>query len=264
MKKTGLFQWFTIICMAVLLLAACQSAVLQQTDRPIGIETADQETAAPSVTAAEDQVAVTSEPSATTASGETSQVVKTLPPTEDGSMIPETGAQVPDGWQIFSDPTFGYSVAFPKEWEKCTETRYSHLFCEIQKEPAGMGPPPRLYISVIPQDYTNEDFEVYNFMPFETIREFLSIPVGESRLKEPGAIPPEYFTYTRLPDQTVAGWKAAVIENSRVWEAPSGTRDRVYLIDTDDAIYMIGQYYMTPEQLDTMEKVLDSFRLKPK
>jgi hypothetical protein len=263
MKKTGLIQLFSLICLAVLILAACQPGALQETDLPVGTAPIDQETAAPSATVAEDQGAVTLEPAATATASETAQAVETLPPTEDGSTIPETGAQVPEGWQTFTDTTYSYTVAFPKDWEQCTETKYSHLFCEIQKEPAGLGPPPRLYISVIPQDNTNTDFEVYNFMPSETIREFLSLPVGESRLKEPGVVSPEYFTYTRLPDRSVAGWTAAVIENSKVWEAPSGTNDRVYLIVTEGVTYMIGMYYETPEQLETMETVLDSFQFTP-
>lgn len=229
-----------LIFLTMLILAACQPAALPETDLPAGTM-----------------------PAATAAPVETTQVTETLPPTEDGSTIPETGVQVPEDWQTLTEETFGYSVAFPQEWEPCTETRYSHVYCEVQIEPSGLGPPPRLYISVIPEGNTNADFEIYNYLPIETIREFISLPVGESRLKEPGAITPEYFTYTRLPDQEIAGLPAAVIENTKVWEAPPGTRDRLYLIDTEGAAYLIGTYYQTPEQLEMMGKVMDSFQFTP-
>jgi hypothetical protein len=251
------------MCLVALLLAACQPAALQETDLPVQTEFAGQETTEPAATVTEAQAAVTSEPEATATAAETAQAVETVSPTDADTTIPETGDQVPEGWQTFTEPTYGYTMSFPREWEQCTETRYSRLFCEIQQEPAGLGPPPRLYVSVIPQDSTNADSEVYNFMPIETIREFLSLPVGESQLKEPGAVPPEYFTYTRLHDRTVAGRTAAVIENSKVWEAPEGTKDRVYLIVNEESTYMIGMYYETPEQLEEFEKVLDSFQFTP-
>jgi hypothetical protein len=262
MKKTRLILLFSFMCLAGLILAACQPAALQETELPVPTEAAGQETAAPAETATEAQGAITPEPEATATAAAPTQAVETASPTDAGTAVPDTGAQVPEGWQTFTEPTYGYTVSFPGEWEPCTETRYSRLFCEIQEEPAGLGPPPRLYISVIPQDSTNADGEVYNFMPGETIREFLSLPAGESRLKEPNAFPPEYFTYTRLPDRTVAGRTAAVIENAKVWEAPEGTKDRVYLIVTEGVTYMIGMYYETPEQQEMFETVLDSFQFK--
>src|SRR5512140_2764582 len=133
---------------------------------------------------------------------------------------------VPAGWHVLK----GYSLAYPPEWEVTEQLRYSRMFTEIQKEPAGMGPPLRLYVSAFPNDYTDQDGQVYNFIPSESIREFMALPVGKSKLKVADANPPDAWTYTRLPDQTVAGKTALVIENSTVWEAPTGTKDRVLVI----------------------------------
>jgi hypothetical protein len=137
--------------------------------------------------------------------------------------MPLTGTQVPQGWQVSTDSSNGYSMAYPPEWELCEEHPYSRIYCEIQDEPVGMGPPLRLYLSVFPQDYANADFEVYNFIPSETIRNYMALAMGEAMLRYPETVLPEYVSYTRLPDRMVAGWSALVIENSKVWEFPPET-----------------------------------------
>jgi hypothetical protein len=52
-----------------------------------------------------------------------------------------------------------------------------------------------------------------------------------------------------------------VIENSKVWEAPSGTKDRVVILVTEDITYMLGMNYETPQQLAMFEQILDTFQL---
>jgi hypothetical protein len=82
-------------------------------------------------------------------------------------------------------------------------------------------------------------------------------------LKDADAIVPDVDTYTRLPDRMVAGETALVIENSKVWEAPIGTKDRIVIIVTKHTIHLLGMYYETPEQLAMFEQVLDSFQFVP-
>jgi hypothetical protein len=88
----------------------------------------------------------------------------------------------------------------------------------------------------------------------------MSLPLGASMLKEPDAIPPDCFTYTRLPNRKVAGRTALVIENSTVWEAPIGTKDRLVILVSGDTTYILGMYYETPQQLAMFEQILDSFQ----
>jgi hypothetical protein len=170
---------------------------------------------------------------------------------------------VPEGWLALEDTTQGYTLAYPPQWEVCQVTRYSLAFCEIQQVPVEMGPPPRLYVALYPQDSTNANFEIYNFISRDSIQEFMVLPIGGSKLKEAGAILPEYYTYTRLPDRMVAGLTGLVIENSRVWEAPPEMKDRVVLLVNEGNTVMLGAYYETPEQLALFEQVLDTFVLIP-
>lgn len=241
---------FPLLVLVVLLLAACQPAVTTTT----APDPAHTQAPAPSDTA---------ETVENTASVELSEAASpTLPPTESTNHITPPAAQVPDDWQRLTDSTLGYALAYPPEWVVCEEHPYSRIFCSPQEEPTGPGPALGLYITVVPQDYTNEDFGAYNFIPMEKVREFMALPVGETALLHPGGLP-EYFTYTRLHNRMVSGWTATVVENSKVWEFPEGTKQRVVFIVTEGTTYTIGMYYQTPEQLAQFEQVLDSFELIP-
>jgi hypothetical protein len=169
---------------------------------------------------------------------------------------------VPEDWPVLNT-TKGYSLAYSLDWEICQNTIYSWTFCDSQKDLAGIGHQLRLYVSVFPNDYPNSDWEVYNFIPTDTIRAFMALPVGESMQKVPGSPRPAYNTYKRLPDQMVAGWNAPVIENSNVWGLPAGTTDRIVFIVTHETTYMLGMYYESLEQLTMFEQVLDSFQFAP-
>jgi hypothetical protein len=247
--SSGIFFAF----LAALFLAACQPAALEINGPAVDpaaqpLEASTEEPAPPPT----ESVAATQTPAPVEPGGE--------PSGEGGS--PQAGGQLPQGWQeiTFSQ---GYSLAYPPEWAQCQVTRYSLSFCQVQEDPAWNGPPLRLYVSVFPRDHANADFEVYNFITAESIREFIALPVGGSRLREPNVMAPDYFTYTRLPDRMVAGLSTAMIENSRVWEAPPGTKERVVFIVTEDTTYILGLYYEAPEQLAMFEQVLDSFRISP-
>lgn len=248
MKSLQSKMFFSLLTLAVLLLAACQPAVLETTSPT----QADTQATAP--LPAETAAVVEN----TAPASSTENVSPMLPSAEQTP----PSAQVPENWQTLDDTSQGYSLAYPPEWVVCEEHRFSRIFCGAQEEPTGPGPALRLYVSAVPQDYTNEDFEVYNFIPMEKVREFMALPVGEAALLHPGSLP-EYFTYTRLHNRMVAGWAATVIENSKVWEFPEGTKQRVVFIVTEGTTYTIGMYYQTPEQLAQFEQVLDSFELAP-
>lgn len=237
--KPGMF--FTLLMLGALILTACQPA-------------ADQTANAPTAPASPTAQAV-----------EATQEVMTPNPTATADTSTQTsdGMRVPDGWQSFYNSTQGYTLAYPPQWGMCEELQHSRIFCEFQPPPPPMGPLVRLYVSVYPQDNTGQDGQAFNFTPFDSIQKFNALPVGESMLKVPDAIPPEAFTYTRLPDRMVAGQVALVIENAGVWEAPVGTKDRGVVFVSQGMVVHLGTFYETPEQLAMFEQVLDSFRLSP-
>jgi hypothetical protein len=149
MKTHRSGRLFTMLVLAVLFLAACQPAALETTNpatEQTGTATqpvrADTEAPAPIPT----ETTVVAQ---NTAPVKPTEIISTAVPSGEGTGLPPTGMQVPEGWQVFTDSSKGYSLAYPPEWEACSETRYSQIVCEIQKEPAGLGPPLRLYVSVV-------------------------------------------------------------------------------------------------------------------
>lgn len=244
MKLYRFERFLVLAVLAALFLAACQPAAPEPTSPPAA---ATDPVPAPLETTAPTEAAAPVEP--------TQAATQPAPAAE--------ATALPDGWQGLEGADLGFSLAYPGVWELCQETQYSWAYCEVLEDPEGMGPPPRLYVSAFPQGYDNSDWEVYNFIPAEKIREYMNLPVGGSLQRDPGAPAQEFFTYTRLPNQTVAGWSALVIENAKVWEAPAGTQERVVLIVTEGATYILGAYYETPEQLALFEQVLGSFQFTP-
>jgi hypothetical protein len=140
----------------------------------------------------------------------------------------------------------------------CFTGQYSIHFCRPAGE-AGPGLPPILQVSVTPAGAGNPD----DFITEEAYRAYQALPVGEAQLIEPDAQPPDYFSYTRLPDTTVAGRQAAVIENSKVWEAPPELKDRRVFILNDTGIIVFGANYLTPEELAAFETVLSTVQFAP-
>jgi hypothetical protein len=157
------------------------------------------------------------------------------------------------GGQTISDPAHDYSMVVPSEWEACTTTEYSRVYCAPQSEPGAPGFPV-FYVSVIPAGFTNDQGSVYNFMSEEVIRSVLTLPVGEAlATDDPSA---EYSTFTRLPDVTILGEAWAVIENTRVWEGGPDTKDRRLIARRDDRTCVVGTYYETQADLDIFASVL--------
>lgn len=169
--------------------------------------------------------------------------------------IEQAGA-VPDGWLAYSDEVFGFFFAHPMTWEGPQNTEQSRLFYLKQDEPAGPAFPV-FYVTVVPEGYTNADFEAYNFWSAEEVAAALAL--------EPGASGPVhgaegYDIYTRLSDvTTAAGLTGAVLESARVWEGGPDTRDRRVLLTHEGTLYMLGTYYTTPEELQVFEQVVASF-----
>lgn len=161
----------------------------------------------------------------------------------------------PAGWQTYRETRLGFTLAYPPAWEVAQETGQSRLFSLRHTEPTGPSFPP-FYVTVLPEGFTNEGAEAYNFWSRAEIAAALALEVGET-----GAIhgPPDYDRYTRLPDTTVDGVAGVVVEAARVWEGAPGTRDRRVLLRRGSTLFMLGAYYETPEELHTFEQALATF-----
>jgi len=252
----------TGLLLACLSLVACQPGAFGTTNSAAGQagDTPQPELAVTEITVLlPEQIEAPSEDVEESQSGDGAEAE----PLPTGAGSPGTVEQLPPGWLSLTSTASGYSLAYPPEWEICTEQQHSLILCESQAEPSEMGLPLRMYVSVFPHNYTNADWDVYNFFPAETIQTFSSLAVGQSALKYPGAILPEYVTYTRLPDQLVDGRFTLAVESSKVWEFPPETRERVVIIDSPETTYIFGMYYQAPQQLELYEQVLENVKILP-
>jgi hypothetical protein len=253
----------TLMTAAALFLAACQPAAADSGNPPTQPGGEVSQPAVAGTEAPAPESAETTTPEESPATGQSSGGSATAEPGVESIVLPPAEVQVPQGWLSITNSSSGYSLAYPPEWEICTEQQHSLILCESQAEPSEMGLPLRMYISVFPHNYSNADSDVYNFFPLETIQAFASLAVGQSALKYPGGILPEYMTFTRLPDVPLDGGLALPVESSKVWEFPPETRERVVILDSPETTYIFGMYYQAPEQLELFEQVLGNVKILP-
>jgi hypothetical protein len=181
-------------------------------------------------------------------------IARSLRPIAQGGsgVAPAIPVSTPGAGTTYPYAALGVSLVIPAEWELCTNTDLSRLFCRKQAE---LGGPafPRFYLTVLPSGFTNEDASAYNFISEDVVKAVMGLPVGQSLATN--ALP-EYSTFTRLPDTTVGDLPAVVIENARVWEGGPNTKDRRVLVKVGAAIYMLGTYYETTDELAEFEQAL--------
>jgi hypothetical protein len=158
---------------------------------------------------------------------------------------------------VYTDSALGFSVSHPPDWETCTDTGRSLLFCA---PPVGGPSFPTFYVTVIPPGFTNDDASAYNFVAEATVQAFEAQPVGGSHTT--GDPAPEFSVYTRLPDVVIGGEAGVVVENVRVWEGEPGTVDRRAFVHHGENLYMIGAYYSTPEELEIFQTIFATFRFE--
>jgi hypothetical protein len=164
----------------------------------------------------------------------------------------EGPSAVPADWIPYADDVFGFSLMHPPSWELTQQTEQSRLFNVKQTEPTGPTFPV-FYFTVMPEGFTNETAEAYNFWNAEEVAAALALEVGATG-EIHGA--PGYNTYTRLPDVVVDGVPGVVVESERVWDGEPDTRDRRVLVVRGDTVYMFGTYYKAPTESRVSEQIL--------
>ena len=187
-------------------------------------------------------------------------VVSTHPAQETpiSTAVQETAAPsvpIPEGWIGLSEPELGYQAGYAPDWELETTTPYSRVFSQ-----RGAGGPsfPVFYVTVVPNGFTNEQAQAYNFVAAETLRGLWNVAIGSTAVLD-GL--PDYSTFARLENTSVNGRDAVVIENGRVWEGGQDTKDRRVIILGQDKVYMLGTYYDSPDDLENFQKALGTFQI---
>jgi hypothetical protein len=160
----------------------------------------------------------------------------------------------------YNNPKYGYSIRFPDDLEISQKDLINAPYSVIlnEKKPPEGPTFPILYVSVIPDGFTNKNAEVYNFLDSKIIDNFYTMTVGDTKATQESD--PGFFTFKKLQDITVAGNRAIVMESDKVWEGESGLKDRRVFIRRGGYTYMIGAYYKTQTELNNFQAFLQNFK----
>jgi hypothetical protein len=156
-----------------------------------------------------------------------------------------------------------YALQIPCHWEDdVINDPYSVMFhntLDQSREPDDLL---WFYVNIHPVGMSFPDASVYNYMEEAFLDDIWEMVVGDQISERPvDDDNAKYFTFTRLPDQTIDGYPAAVIENTQPWEFSEDVNDRRYILLVDSTWYIIGGYYNTPDGLALLEEVVDTFYL---
>ena len=151
----------------------------------------------------------------------------------------------PPGWETYAyHEQCSYLIDHPANMDGASQSAYSWLLRSTAEDPSG--PVPNfLYISVVPDDFqNNEPGVIYNYDPAEA-QSLLSMQVGETRSLREDPNTASWFTYTRLPDTTLGVQAAQSYENNQPWEFPPGTKEIRYYLKGNGCTYLVGGYIST-------------------
>jgi hypothetical protein len=196
-------------------------------------------------------------------------VVGCAPPGTPVSVPPAPA--LPPGWVTYSnDPNggCGFAIDNPSDMQGAIQNANSWILNRMTTDLSGPFPN-FIYISMIPDDFqSTEPGAIYNYNPAET-QTLMNLQVGESRsLREDPTLAPS-FTYTRLPDTTLASQAAKAYENAQPWEFPPGTKELRYYLQAGGCTFLVGGYLSTvgtgqPGAIDEdlFEQIIATFRLQ--
>ena len=190
-------------------------------------------------------------------------------PAEPPTPVQLPTATLPSGWETYSGQgQCSYAISHPSNMDVTSQGEYSWLLSQTSTEPSEPVPS-FVYISVIPDDFQNDEPGIiYNYHPAET-QTLLNMQVGESRSLrdfDPNLAPS--FTYTRLSDTILSNQTAQTYENTQPWEFPPGTNEVRYYLKANGCTYLIGGYLATvgggqPGAIDEelFDEIIATFRL---
>jgi hypothetical protein len=179
---------------------------------------------------------------------ETSEVTS-LPPTNDRLMQPN----LPSGWQSYMNQDLRFQIGYPKNMRVESNGEQSILF--VPESPAtGQGEPTFLYVSYIKNSDKEKEGVFYNYQK-DQIQKLKNAMVNTTVSISDANGQDEWYTYTRFTDETVGGKKALVFKNTKPWEFPQGTTETRYIVETDDALYLLGYYIQESNTTEPFTKI---------
>lgn len=145
---------------------------------------------------------------------------------------------LPSGWQRYEDGLFGYTIGYPADFRVGNNDDRRIEIAKKDGQPAA-GVANNAYVWVFDYDVEKKTGSA-DPVDKRMIESLLSYSYGETRAltDEPGQ--KDWFTYTRDPNQPLAGRNAAMFYATKVWERPQGSKEIRYIIPNGPETYVVG------------------------
>lgn len=188
-------------------------------------------------------------------------ITPSIEPTKLEEPTPAPSVSTSSKWKSYKSSNYDVTFDYPSKLIVTTDNS-TGVILEPQGSEEGM-PKNFIYVVKIPSGSKSVggDFYNYNYPEFTNL---MSMNVGDRKVsdKKLNAEMAKYYTYTRLPDNTVAGVNAKIFSNNKLWEFPEDVTEYRYYLEKDKFIYLIGGYVGEVEKPDTYmldKKTFDEF-----
>lgn len=169
---------------------------------------------------------------------------------------------------FYEQKDLGFSVELPEGFKAQNNGKYSRLIIKSSKEGTA-GSAGFVYISVIPKGAGGEAGEIYNYSQID-VQTLRALQIGEQAVLGVNASSDQakYFTFKRIEGAMLGGYGAKGFLNTNPWEFPPGTLEYRYLVEFEEALFLIGYYVQENTSADSLTKsdadrILSALKINP-
>jgi hypothetical protein len=164
--------------------------------------------------------------------------------TDPKTLTPTTAVQ----WKKYVNKIYHYTVSYPTTLRLNNTASESALLYK-QTNP---GNDPSLYVSAMQNGRNNANTKMYNYMSTDVINSIAMLQDGAS-IKTPTGI------YQKLATIPIAGTKGFVTQTNKIVNDSTVVHDRRVIVQKDGVTYIVGGYFQTQAELDTLFRFVSSF-----
>ncbi len=189
---------------------------------------------------------------------------QTVPPGEMPSPSQVTSVDI----NFYEQKDLGFTIELPDNFIVENNGNYSRLIMR-KSDNGATGNTGFIYISVVPKGAGSEAGSIYNYNQKDT-QALKVMQIGEKIALgvDPASEQAKYFTFERIEGAMLGGYGAKAFLNDNPWEFPPGTLEYRYLVEFEEALFLIGYYVQENSSLETLTKsdadqVLSTLKLTP-
>lgn len=181
---------------------------------------------------------------------------------------PVPSPKITQSISLYDQKNLGFSLRLPDGFRAENNGTFSRLIARA-KQDSVTGNTGFIYISVIPKGAAAEAGEIYNYNQ-KDIQTLTAMQIGEKTTLgvDPASEQAKYFTYEKIEGTMLGGYGAKAYLNKSPWEFPQGTQEYRYLVEFEEALFLIGYYVQKNPSSNSMTKpeadrILSTLKLTP-